>query len=199
MHAFLLTALHAASSTTTGSKKSSSSSSSVFIFVLLGAFIIVYFFFLRPRSQRARQQAQAKAKDFSLGDEVVSIGGIVGKVVGFDGDDVEVEVDDGVVLTFLRRAVNLRNAPQAAGPTAGGGLFGRRPQPAPVRDDDDDFDEDDDDQPAISSGSSGSSGSGSSRAPDGGSSGKKGNKGPADGPDVAEGPGDGTGSPPTGR
>lgn len=154
MHPYLLTALHAAATTTTAAKKHSSSSSSVFIFVLLGAFIIIYFFFLRPRSQRARQQAQA-TKDFSLGDEVISIGGIVGKVVGFDGDDVEVEVDDGVVLTFLRRAVNPRNQPAPARPAAGG-LFGRRPPPAPV-DDDDDFDDDEEDQPAISSGS-GSSG-----------------------------------------
>lgn len=190
MHPILLTALHAATATTTGSKKSSSSGSSVFIFVLLGAFIIIYFFFLRPRSQRARQQAKA-TKDFSLGDEVVSIGGIVGTVVGFDGDDVEVEVDDGVVLTFLRRAVNPKNPPQPSRPAPTGGLFGRRPPPPPV-DDDDDFDEDDD-QPAISSGSSSSS----DRSKGGASSTNGGS--PSADPDAAEGSDEGTDSPPAGR
>jgi preprotein translocase YajC subunit len=138
MHATLLHLLHAASSPpTTAAKKTKSSSSSYFFLVIIGLFALVYFLVLRPRSQRARQQQTAK-KDFEVGDEVVSIGGIVGSVVGFDGDDVE--VDEGVVLTFLRRAINLKQAPGA--PQARPSLFGRAARPAPAPTGDDDFDDD---------------------------------------------------------
>jgi len=149
MHATLLAILHAATSpTTTAAKKSKSSSGSYVFLIIIAVLAVFYLLVLRPRSQRARQ-AQTTKKDFAVGDEVVSIGGIVGTVVGFDGDDVEVEVDEGVVLTFLRRAINPKQAP--AGPPAarGGSLFGRPTRPAPTQvADDDDFDDDDDATPA---------------------------------------------------
>jgi len=149
MHATLLHILHAATSpTTTAAKKTKSSASNYVFLVIIAVLAVFYLFVLRPRSQRARQQQTTK-KDFAVGDEVVSIGGIVGTVVGFDGDDIEVEVDEGVVLTFLRRAVNLKQPPAAAPAARGGSLFGRpaRPAPTPVADDDD-FDDDDDATPA---------------------------------------------------
>jgi len=46
----------------------------------------------------------------------VSIGGIRGRVLALDSEEVEVEVAPGVALTFLRRAVNAR--PQPAGSPA---------------------------------------------------------------------------------
>ncbi|HWG74593.1 MAG TPA: preprotein translocase subunit YajC [Acidimicrobiales bacterium] len=159
MHAslHLLAAQIVAATTPTtkaGAAKSTGSSSyTPLIFVVL--IIGVYFLFIRPRSQKARQAQQVK-KQFELGDDVVSIGGITGRVVGFDDDEVEVEVASGVNLTFLRRAVNARNpapAPNAGG-RAGGtpSLFGRRlaqPVPSPSQDsgfedseyDDSDFEE----------------------------------------------------------
>lgn len=54
------------------------------------------------------RQQQTQAKQLSVGDEVVSAGGIYGRVVAMDGDVAEVEVAPGVILTFLRRAVNAR-------------------------------------------------------------------------------------------
>jgi preprotein translocase subunit YajC len=194
MHATLLSVLHAATSPSTTTKSKGSSSSSYIFIVVIGLFAIVYFFVLRPRTQRARQQQQTK-KDFALGDEVVSIGGIVGSVVGFDGDDVEVEVDEGVVLTFLRRAINLKQPPAAAA-AAPVGLFGRRPRPAPPADDDDDFDDDDDVAvPGSSNAGSGSKGSKSGRGDvDGGASDDV-----EDPPSAQDNPGGGPDSPPTGR
>ncbi len=109
----LIHSLLAAGTTTTTktSKKSSGSTYTLlFIVVIFGA---VYFLFLRPRQQKARQ-AQSAAKQLSVGDQVVSAGGIVGRVVAMDGDVAEVEVAPGVVMTFLRRAVNVRpDAPPA--------------------------------------------------------------------------------------
>jgi preprotein translocase subunit YajC len=112
MHALLHILAVGTSTTTKTSKKSSSSTYTLlFIVVIFGA---VYFLFLRPRQQKMRQQ-QTAAKQLAIGDQVVSAGGIYGRVVAMDGDVAEVEVAPGIVLTFLRRAVNARtDVPPAA-------------------------------------------------------------------------------------
>jgi preprotein translocase subunit YajC len=98
----------------TTSKKSSSSSSEFSLILIVALFAIVYFFFLRPRQQRARQRT-VRGKTFGIGDEVMSVGGIYGRVVGLQDDSVDVEVAPGIVLTFLRRAVNPRPAGSSSG------------------------------------------------------------------------------------
>jgi preprotein translocase subunit YajC len=115
MHALLHLIAVGTTTTTKSSKKSSSSTYTLlFIVVIFGA---VYFLFLRPRQQKMRQQ-QTSAKQLAIGDQVVSAGGIYGRVVAMDGDVAEVEVAPGVVLTFLRRAVNASpdTRPAAADP-----------------------------------------------------------------------------------
>jgi len=114
MHA-LLTIL-AVTSTTTAKSSSKSSSEYPFLIILV-VFFAVYMLFIRPRSQRMRQQ-QGAARTLSVGDPVLTAGGIHGRVVALDSDVAEVEVAPGVVLTFLRRAVNPRpDAPGPAGPS----------------------------------------------------------------------------------
>jgi preprotein translocase subunit YajC len=113
MHA-LLTIL-AVTSTTTGKSSSKGSSSYIFLFVLVG-FALLYFLFLRPRQQRMRQQ-QGVGRQIGVGDQVISAGGIHGRVVALDADVAEVEVAPGVVLTFLRRAINPRpDVPASSAP-----------------------------------------------------------------------------------
>jgi preprotein translocase subunit YajC len=110
----------AASTTTTHSSGKSSASSYTLIFIVL-VFGAIYFLFIRPRQQRLRQQ-QTQAKQLSIGDEVVSAGGIYGRVVAIDDDVAEVEVSPGVVMTFLRRSISARPAtpPANPGPTRSG-------------------------------------------------------------------------------
>ncbi|MCL2395520.1 MAG: preprotein translocase subunit YajC, partial [Acidimicrobiaceae bacterium] len=100
----------------TNSKSSSSSSSGLSFLVIIVLLVAVYFLFLRPRQQRAKAQA-AKGKTFGIGDEVMSVGGIFGRVVGLGDESVDVEVAPGIVMTFLRRAVNPR-PPSALSNTA---------------------------------------------------------------------------------
>jgi preprotein translocase subunit YajC len=112
----------AATTTTTHSSGKSSASSYTLIFIVL-IFGAVYFLFIRPRQQRLRQQ-QTQARELSIGDEVVSAGGIYGRVVAIDNEVAEVEVSPGVVMTFLRRSISARpTTPPAANPRPG--LFGR--------------------------------------------------------------------------
>lgn len=105
MH-ILSTLLAATTSTTTKSTKTSSSSSYEILFLLV-IVVAAYFLILRPRQQRARQ-AQTAARQVGIGDEVVSAGGIFGRVISIDpdSDSVEVEVSPGVIMRFLRRAIS---------------------------------------------------------------------------------------------
>jgi preprotein translocase subunit YajC len=100
----------AQATTTTVAKNTKSSSSYVPLLVIIVIFALVYFLFLRPRQQRLRQQ-QTSSRQLSVGDEVMSAGGIYGRVVALDDDEVEVEVAPGVVMTFIRRAVSARQKP----------------------------------------------------------------------------------------
>lgn len=118
MHPILIQLLQATTSTTTKSG-SSSSGSSYTLLIIVVVFAVVYFAFIRPRNQKARQ-SQARNRKVAVGDEVMSAGGIYGRVVAVDDDAVEVEVSPGVVLTFLPRAVSLRQ------PSSGGA---RAPEP----------------------------------------------------------------------
>lgn len=101
MHAALT--ILAATATTTAKKKSSSSLAPFLIIIVV--FAAVYLLFLRPRQQRMRQQ-QAASRELSVGDQVVTAGGIQGRLVAIDANVAEVEIAPGVVITMLRRAVN---------------------------------------------------------------------------------------------
>lgn len=101
------------------SSSGSSSSSLIFLVVIIG-FFALYFLVLRPRTRRARQPSRG-GTTLSVGDEVVSAGGILGTITAIAGDEIVVEVSPGVTLTFWRRAVNLRSsvpgAPQSGAPS----------------------------------------------------------------------------------
>jgi preprotein translocase YajC subunit len=118
MHS-LINILAATTATTTKSSHKSSSSTYTLLFIVL-VFGAIYFFFIRPRQQRMRQQ-QTQARQLAVGDEVVSAGGIQGRVVSIDNDVAEVEVAPGVVMTFLRRSISARPGapPTGPGPTRG--------------------------------------------------------------------------------
>ena len=116
-----LTFIAATTTTVAGSKKSSSSSYGLLIIVAV--FAAAYFLLIRPRQQRMRQQ-QVAARQLAVGDEVVTAGGIHGRVVALGDDTVDVEVSPGVVLTFLRRAVNARPGAAQTDPIDDTGTIG---------------------------------------------------------------------------
>jgi preprotein translocase YajC subunit len=68
---------------------SKSSGSPVFLIVLIGIVGAVYFFFLRPQQLRQKQQRTQRSQ-IEVGDEVLTVGGIVGRVVDMSGDRVTI-------------------------------------------------------------------------------------------------------------
>lgn len=122
MHS-IISFLAASGPTTTAKGSKGGSSSSLAFLVIIALFAVVYLFFIRPRSQRMRQQ-QSAGKQISVGDSVMSAGGIYGTVVALDSDVVEVEVSPGVVMSFTRRAISPRPGAAPSAPASGSATGG---------------------------------------------------------------------------
>jgi preprotein translocase subunit YajC len=74
---------------------------------------VFYFFMIRPQQKRAAD-ARKLREGLSKGAQVVTVGGLHGRVVELSDDKVVLEVDKGIRLTFDRSAV----ARQVGGKTA---------------------------------------------------------------------------------
>lgn len=70
------------------SKKPSSSSADFLIFLVLIA-VVGYFLLIRPQKQKQRRQREQQSA-VSVGDEVLTVGGIVGRVIAVEADRVTI-------------------------------------------------------------------------------------------------------------
>ncbi len=75
----------------------------LFVWIALLA-AVFWFMILRPQ-RNAKRRATELAQSLEEGDEVVTIGGLYGRVVTIDEREAELEVADGVTLRFARRAI----------------------------------------------------------------------------------------------
>lgn len=72
---------------------------------LIIIFIVFYFLLIRPQSKKAkehRQMVQALAK----GDEVVTNGGILGRITRVGDSFIDIDVGNGVTLNVQRQSVS---------------------------------------------------------------------------------------------
>ena len=74
------------------------------IFMLLAMFAIFYFLLIRPQQKRAKQHKEM-IDALKSGDQVVTAGGIHGKVVAVQDKVVTVEVATGVRLKVNRTSI----------------------------------------------------------------------------------------------
>ena len=75
---------------------------SVIVVVLLVA--LFWLLLVRPQRRQAAQQRELIAS-LEPGDEIVSAGGLYGVIVSIDGDELQVEIADGLVVRMARGAV----------------------------------------------------------------------------------------------
>ena len=71
-----------------------------------GIAIVFYFFMIRPQQKKQKEQKKF-IEAIYRGDNVVTIGGIHGKVLSTDDDIVTIEVDKGVKMKFNKSAVSM--------------------------------------------------------------------------------------------
>ena len=67
-------------------------------------FVVFYFLLIRPQSKRAKEHA-AMVAALEVGAEVVTSGGILGKVVELGDQFLTVEIADGVKVKVQRHTV----------------------------------------------------------------------------------------------
>ena len=111
--------------------------------MLLVFVVVLYFFMIRPQGKK-RKEEEAMRDSLAVGDEVTTIGGIIGKVVSIKGETFVLETTkDKTKIRFLKGAIRsidvkvadvasqvLESVPVEAAPSeekpAKKGLFGRK-------------------------------------------------------------------------
>ena len=79
---------------------------------LLFVFIIFYVLMIRPQQRRVKEHAATIAA-VQKGDEVVTAGGIRGKVTKVADDEVEVEIAQGVKVRVVKSTISQILSPTA--------------------------------------------------------------------------------------
>lgn len=75
-----------------------------FIIMIAIFFALMYFMIIRPQSKRAKEHRKL-LEALSKGDEVVTSGGVVGKVSAVGENFLEIEVSEGTVIKVQKQAV----------------------------------------------------------------------------------------------
>ncbi|EHQ52127.1 preprotein translocase subunit YajC [Ectothiorhodospira sp. PHS-1] len=75
-----------------------------FLIMIVIFFAIMYFLIIRPQSKRAKEH-KAMVDGLNKGDEIVTNGGLVGKITQVTENFIKVEVSEGVVVNVQRQAV----------------------------------------------------------------------------------------------
>lgn len=64
------------------------------IVIYVAIFAALYFFLIRPNSKKKKEEAQLR-NNLEIGDEITTIGGIVGRVVAIKEDDDSIVIETG--------------------------------------------------------------------------------------------------------
>ena len=73
--------------------------------LLIGGMLLLFYFILwRPQSKRAKEH-QELVSSISKGDEVMTSGGLLGKVTRVNDDYIAIQVADGVELKVQKSSV----------------------------------------------------------------------------------------------
>jgi preprotein translocase subunit YajC len=71
---------------------------------LIFIFVVFYFLLIRPQSKKAKEHKQM-AEALAKGDEIVTNGGLLGRITKVGDNFVEVELSEGMTVKVQRQAV----------------------------------------------------------------------------------------------
>ena len=87
------------------------------LIMIVGLLVVFYFFMIRPQKKQEKKDAEMR-DSLQVGDEVTTIGGIIGKVVSIKGETFVLETTkDKTKIRFLKgaiRSVDVKAADLAA-------------------------------------------------------------------------------------
>ena len=76
------------------------------LIMLGGLFVAMYFFMIRPQKKQEKEQ-NAMRNNLSVGDEITTIGGIIGKIVSIKEETCVIETThDRTKIRILKTAVS---------------------------------------------------------------------------------------------
>jgi len=75
------------------------------IFILIAMFALMYFLLIRPQQKRAKDHKKVLS-ELKIGDEVVTNGGIVGKLTSVDESFADMEIASGVTVKVQKQGIN---------------------------------------------------------------------------------------------
>lgn len=75
---------------------------SIFPFIIMGG--VFYFMLWRPQKQEQKKR-QEMLESLKVGDDVITLGGIIGKITKIDDKEVTLKVAENVEMQFLRTAI----------------------------------------------------------------------------------------------
>jgi len=79
--------------------------SPMFNMLFIGGFVVIFYFLIwRPQSKRAKEH-KALVDSLAVGDEVMTNGGLLGKISKVDDHYVSLQVADNVVLKMQKASV----------------------------------------------------------------------------------------------
>ncbi len=75
------------------------------VLVLVGMFVFMYLLLIRPQQKRAKDHKNL-LNALKKGDEVVTNGGVIGKIIAVDESFAEIEVSSGVSMKVQKQGIN---------------------------------------------------------------------------------------------
>lgn len=84
------------------------------IIIMAVVLVVFYFMLIRPENKRKKEEAKMRS-ELAVGDEITTIGGIVGTICAVKENTVVIETGaDRVRVEFTKSAIASKGAPAAA-------------------------------------------------------------------------------------
>lgn len=71
---------------------------------MIALFVIFYFLLIRPQQKRQKEHRNMVA-DLAVGDEIVTMGGVLGKITAVDENFISVEIAKGTEIRVQKMSV----------------------------------------------------------------------------------------------
>ena len=72
---------------------------------LVAMFVLMYFLLIRPQQKRAKDHKKLLS-ELKQGDEIVTNGGVVGKINSVDESFATLEIAEGVIVKVQKQGIN---------------------------------------------------------------------------------------------
>ena len=90
----------------TGSAAGGKNGTTSYIILMVVLLAVMYFMMIRPQKKRQKEEQEMRSS-LEIGDEIITIGGIVGKVVTIREEDIVIETGaDRTKMKIQRWAIN---------------------------------------------------------------------------------------------